>query len=41
LFGLILVIAVVVYYASTYMQSQEPLPMPMPQAGGWLKGLLR
>jgi hypothetical protein len=41
LFGGILLIALVVYYASTYMQSQEPLPIPMPQAGGWLKGLFR
>jgi hypothetical protein len=41
LFGLIFVIIVGVYYGSSMFQSQENLPMPMPQVGGWLKTLLR
>lgn len=49
LFGIVLVIAVVVYYISSFTQFGQSsnssqsvgLPLQMPQAGGWLKGLLR
>ncbi len=51
LFGGILLITGIVYYLSSYVSSgvqssisfgnQSSLPLPMPQAGGWLKGLFR
>ena len=39
LFGAILLVAAVVYYINS--QTQEQLPMPMPQVGGWLKNLIK
>lgn len=44
LFGGILLAIAIIYYIATNVQSQPintSLPLPMPQAGGWLKHLLR
>lgn len=39
LFGSVILIAGIVYYISS--RTQEQVPMPMPQVGGWLKHVFR